>query len=130
MSVIYQREAKGSIEETGARLEAAVKEHQFGIIGVVDLRAKMREKGVDFGPACRIYEVCNPHKAKQVLESDLTISTALPCRISLYEEGGTTRMATILPEAMLGMFGADDLAPVAAEVEATIKAIMDDAAGS
>ena len=30
-----------------------------------------------------------------VLDTNLEISTALPCRISLYEEGGVTKLATI-----------------------------------
>jgi uncharacterized protein (DUF302 family) len=127
MNMMYVRDAQGSLEETGQRLEAAVKAHQFGVIGVIDLQAKMHEKGVDFGPACRIYEVCNPHKAKEVLENDMRISTALPCRISLYEEDGRTRLATMLPSAMLGMFGADDLSDVADEVEAAIRSMIDDA---
>jgi Domain of unknown function DUF302 len=31
--------------------------------------------------------VCNPHQTKKVLEANLEISTALPCRISVYQEG-------------------------------------------
>ena len=129
MDMMYVRDVQGSLEDTGARLEAAVKAHRFGVIGVIDLKGKMREKGVDFGPACRIYEVCNPHKAKEVLENDMRISTALPCRISLYEEDGKVRLATMLPSAMLGMLGAADLDAVAAEVETAIKAMIDEAAG-
>ena len=55
-----------------------------------DLRAKMTEKGVEFTRECRIYEVCNPQQAKKVLEKNMEISTALPRRISVYEEGGVT----------------------------------------
>jgi len=37
-----------------------------------------------------VYEVCNPDIAKKVLETKGAISTALPCRISVYSEGGVT----------------------------------------
>jgi uncharacterized protein (DUF302 family) len=54
---------------------------------VRDLRSKLREKGIDFNRDCFIYEVCNPQRAKKVLEVNAEISTALPCRISIYPEG-------------------------------------------
>lgn len=127
--MMYIREANGTIDEVGERLEAAVKAHRFGVIGMIDLKATMAKKGVEFACPCRIYEVCNPHKAKEVLESDMCISTALPCRISLYEEDGRVKLASILPSAMLGMFGADQLDAVAAEVEEAIRGIVDEAAG-
>jgi hypothetical protein len=57
-------------------LEQAVARHKFGVLGVHDLKAKLAEKGVPFGPECRIFEVCNPHQAKKVLEAHLEVSTA------------------------------------------------------
>ena len=72
------------------------------MLGVHDLRAKMAEKGVAFARECRIYEVCNPHQAKKVLEANLEVSTALPCRISAYEDGGKSKLATISPGGGVG----------------------------
>ena len=81
-----------------------------------------------FSRECRIFEVCNPHHAKKVLESNLEISTALPCRISVYEEGGVTKLATIKPTAMIGLYSNPELRGVAEEVEASLMAIMEEAA--
>ena len=109
-------------------LEQSVARHQFGVLGVHDLKAKMNEKGVPFARECRIFEVCNPHQARRVLEADLRISTALPCRISVYEEAGKIKLATIRPTALIGLFGMPELKPVAEEVEAALVAIMTEAA--
>jgi uncharacterized protein (DUF302 family) len=128
-NVIEIRTGK-NIEETSAALELAVANHQFGVMGIHDLRKTMAKKGVEFGNECRVFEVCNPHQAKKVLEENMAISTALPCRISVYNDGDQTVLATIAPSAMLGMFGADGIAPVAEEVEATIRAIMEEAASA
>lgn len=73
-------------------------------------------------------EVCNPHQAKRVLEANLEISTALPCRISVYEEAGRTRLATLKPTAVIGLFSNPELRGVAEEVEATLARIMEEAA--
>ena len=127
MTALYVREAVGTVDDVGKRLEAAVKAHKFGILGVVDLQAKMKEKGVEFANACRIFEVCNPQRAKQVLEKDMSISTALPCRITVYEDRGKVMVATLLPTQVLGMLTAADLGTVAQEVERDIVAMVDEA---
>ena len=127
MNMVYVKEAQGTVEATGKRLEEAVKAHKFGVIGVIDLKGKMAEKGVEFRNACKIYEVCNPVRARQVLEQDMSIATALPCRIAVYEEKGRVKIATLLPTETLALFSVPDLAPVAQEIESEIKAMIDEA---
>ena len=123
--MLYTRETHGTVQEVVHRLEEAAKANKFGVLGVIDLKEKMQAKGVEFGPACAIVEVCNPVQAKKVLESNMAISTALPCRISVYEEAGMVKVATLRPTAVLGLFGSADLAPVAQSVEETIVRIID-----
>ena len=116
------------LDRVAQDLEAAVTRHQFGVLGVHDLKAKMAEKGVPFARECRIFEVCNPHQAKKVLEANLEISTALPCRISVYEEGGTTKLATIKPTAMIALYRNPELKQVVEDVERALERIMAEAA--
>ena len=58
------------------------------------------------------------------------VATVLPCRISVYEDGGKTVIATLKPTALLGLFGAPELDPLAREVEAVLIAIIDEAASA
>jgi uncharacterized protein (DUF302 family) len=126
--MLYVVESAKDIEQVAKALEEVVPRHRFGIMAMHNLRDTMAKKGVAFAPDCRVFEVCNPHQAKKVLEANLEISTALPCRISVYEERGRTKLATIKPTAMLAMYTNPDLMAVAREVEDTIVAIMDEAA--
>jgi len=121
-------ESRKPLDRVAKDLEEAVARHKFGVLGMHDLRAKMAEKGVVFSHECRIFEVCNPHQAKKVLDANLEISTALPCRISVYEEQGVTKLATIKPTAMLDLYPTPGLKDVAREVEVTLEAIMAEAA--
>lgn len=121
-------ESKKPLDQVVKDLGEAVTRHKFGVLGIHDLKETLAKKGVEFARECRIFEVCNPHQAKKVLEANLEISTALPCRISVYEEGGVTRLATIKPSAMLALYATPGLKEVAQEVEATIEAIMAEAA--
>jgi uncharacterized protein (DUF302 family) len=58
----------------------------------------------------------------------MSVSTALPWRISIYKESGKTTLATLKPTALLAMFNARQLEGVAREVEDTILKIMKEAA--
>lgn len=110
-------------------LEAAVQKHEFGVLHVHDLRETLTRKGFPLGSACRVFEVCNPRHAARVLERDMRLNMALPCRISVFEDGGVTKIGTILPTDILRQLSTDPkLEDVAADVETTIKAIIDDAA--
>ena len=121
-------ESRKSLDQVAKDLEEAVARHKFGVLGIHDLRATMAKKGVQFARECRIFEVCNPHQAKKVLEANLEISTALPCRISVYQEGAVVKLATLKPTALLDLYSAPGLQTVAQEVEASLEAIMADAA--
>ncbi len=126
--MLYTIESKKPLTEIERGLEAAAARHKFGILTVHDLRATMNKKGVAFDRDCRIFEVCNPVQAKKVLEANGAVSTALPCRISVYESPGGYTLATLLPTALMKMFGTPELEPVAREVETVIVAMMQEAA--
>jgi uncharacterized protein (DUF302 family) len=117
------------VDEAASALQAAVQANHFGVMHVHNLKETMAKKGVEFARECRIFEVCQPQQAKKVLEENMSVSTALPCRISIYEEGGRTILATVKPTTLLAMFNVPELKAVAEEVEDTIVKIMTEAAG-
>ena len=82
---------------------------------------------VRFTNECLIYEVCHPQQAKKVLDENMSVSTALPCRISIYEEGGKTILATLKPTTLFAMFNIPQLEQAAQEVEESILEIMKEA---
>jgi uncharacterized protein (DUF302 family) len=128
--MLYTIQSTRPLAEIQRGLEESAARHQFGILAVHDIRETMKKKGVSFDTDCRIFEVCNPHQAKRVLEANGAVSTALPCRISVYGCENDYTLATILPTALMGMFASPDLEPVAQEVETVIKAMMREAAGA
>lgn len=114
------------LEAACARLAEVAASHKFGVQAVHNLREKMESKGVPFGRECRVIEVCNPRHAQVVLNQQIEISTALPCRIAVYEEGGRTVLATMKPTLLLTMFNAPGAAATAQEVETVMVRIMDE----
>ena len=126
--LLLTRSTSLALETVCARLPEISASHKFGVLGIHNLREKMESKGVPFARECRVFEVCNPRHAQTVLSQEIEISTALPCRISVYEEGGHTILATIKPTMLLTMFHAPGAATTAQEVEDTMIRIMDETA--
>jgi len=125
--MLFKLPTDKTVTETAAALQAAVQANHFGVMQIHNLKETMTNKGVEFTRECLIFEVCQPQQAKKVLEQNMSVSTALPCRISVYEEGGKTVLATLKPTTLLAMFNTPQLEPVAQEVEDTIVKIMTEA---
>lgn len=115
----YTVDTQKPFEQAAADLEAAVKDHQFGVLHIHDLGQTLRSKGFDFAEQCRVFEVCNPGQAAKVMAVDMNLNMALPCRISVFTENGQCKIGMIKPEAMLASLSNDPaLAEIAKQVEA------------
>ena len=121
----YVVKSSKSVDQATSDLEAAVKANGFGVLHQYDLKKTLAGKGVDLPHECRILEVCNPKQAARVLDANMGMNIALPCRISVYEDGGTTWIGMARPTAMLASLSeSSELRAVAEEVEqATIRMI-------
>jgi len=123
----YIVKTKKSIEHAVTDLKDAVARNKFGVLHIHDLKATMKNKGIDFPNECRIFEVCNPQKANAVLTNDMSLNMALPCRISVWEEKGEVFIGTLRPTDLLSVLNNDDaLKIIAREVENTLIAIIDE----
>ena len=124
----YIVETEKSFDQASGDLDAAVKEHGFGVLHVHDLGATIRSKGIDFEEECRVFEVCNPLQAAKVLSADMRLNMALPCRISVFTEKGQTKIGLIKPAEMLSSLSDDPaLLEVSEEVEAKTIEMVDQA---
>ena len=122
---IRTRKSLGDVRQ---RFEEAAAENRFAVLGVHDVGERLRAKGLSFDRKFYVYEVCNPVSAKKVLDTNVRIGTALPCRVTIYTDGGDVVLETLKPTAMLTMFGEPSLDGTAREIESAIEAMMSTAA--
>jgi uncharacterized protein (DUF302 family) len=114
----YVVDTDKTFEQASIDLESSVKSLKFGVLHVHDLGETLRNKGMDFEENCRVFEVCNPVQAAKVLSLDMRLNMALPCRISVFTERGSTKIGLIKPAQMLAALSEDPaLLEVANEVE-------------
>ena len=126
--MIEERQSPHDFETTCSRLEKAVSANGFGLLHTHDIHATLNSKGVDFAPGCRVFEVCNPKRAAEVLSVRIELANALPCRIAVYERDRAVAVSMIRPTDMLAMLNDDaDLARVAEDVEGSMNRIIAEA---
>ena len=124
----YIVDSQKSVDQATEAFQQSAARNQYGVLHIHDLTETLREKGHPIDRECRILEVCNPQQAVRVLGVDMTMNMALPCRVSVYEDEGTTRIGMIRPAAMLGMLSdSEDLRNVATQVEADLIRMIDEA---
>lgn len=116
MFLIYDTEK--SFAQASFALEEEVIKEGFGVLHVHDLGNTLRLKGQDFKEECRVFEVCNPSAAFEVLKINLNLNMALPCRISVFTKNGNTKVGMLEPVKLLTVLSDDkDLQKIANHVQ-------------
>lgn len=123
----YWVTTEGPVPAAVAAVEAKAAEKGFRVLGRHDVAGLLREKGFERS-AMQIVEICAAKYAHRALAADNLISIFLPCPVCVYEEDGRTLIATMRPTAIGALFPEADLGDLPAEVEAIVRAIVDEAA--
>lgn len=99
----------------------------FGILSEIDVAATLKTKlGASFRPYV-ILGACNPTLAQRALTAEPDVGVLLPCNVVVYaaEAAGRTVVSAVDPETSLARIGNDALGPVAGEVKARLRRVLD-----
>ena len=121
----YTVQTTKGFDQAVSDIEAKTREKGFAVLHVHDVQAIFAGKGIEHGPL-KIIEVCNAKYASQVLSKDIKISLMLPCRISVYTQGGTTMICALRPKLIADFYPKAGIGAVAAEVDKTVLGIVDE----
>lgn len=127
-AICYVVASTRSVDQAQEAVTAAAQERKFGVLHHYDLKQTLKGKGFELEPEVRVLEICNPAYADRVLKTEVAMNMALPCRISVWQEDGATRIGMVRPKAMLEMLTqAPALRQVADEVERLMVEMIDQA---
>ena len=115
-----------SFDQAVAAVEMKAAEKGFRVLHTHDVAATLAEKGFPRSPL-KIVEICNAKYASQVLNRDVRISLMLPCPISVFVQQDKTHISTLLPSSISQFFPEAGIEQLAAEVEAIVVQIIDEA---
>ena len=107
------------------KVEKALKKEGFGILTEIDLQAVMKKKlDKDYLPHL-ILGTCNPIYADKVLSIEPSISTMLPCNVTLRElENGAVVFAIMDPSVVKATVGNAALEKAAKEIQQKLMTIL------
>lgn len=115
-----------SFAELRTQIEEALKTEGFGVLTEIDIQATMKKKlDKDYLPHT-ILGACNPVYADKVLSLEPSISTMLPCNVTMRQlEDGRIEVATIDPAAAMSAVGNPALEVHAVEVQEKLQHVLD-----
>ncbi len=122
----FTKEVETPFDRVLEVLPALLEKQGFGVVSKIDIGQKMREKlGVDFRKYM-IVGACSPANAYKALSAEENIGLMLPCNVVVYEKNNKTVVGMIRPSAVMKTIGNPALDPVAEDVEAKLKRVLDD----
>lgn len=123
----YELSTEKSFDDAVTSIIKSLEEQKFGVLWKLNFKEKLKEKGVDFDTNFMILEVCNPHKAKEVLSRHIDVGYFLPCKVAVYEDNGAVKIGMARPQMLISMLGHEDLTQIANEVEEILTTAINNA---
>lgn len=127
MDINYKVATNKNFEIALEDLKASLNKHSFGVLWELNFKEKLKEKGLDFDKNFKVLEVCNPKKAKEVLDKYIEAGYFLPCKMVVYEDNDSVFIGMLKPTSLTGMIDNDELSSIAAEVEKELMSYIDEA---
>ena len=114
-----------SFDQATEAVTQALAKEGFGVLTEIDVAATLKKKlGLERAPY-KILGACNPQFAARALDAEPQIGALLPCNVVVrQDDGGRTIVEFMDPDAVLGLVGRPEVAPVAAEVRARLQRVL------
>jgi uncharacterized protein (DUF302 family) len=114
-----------SFEQATQAVTQALAKEGFGVLTEIDVAATLKKKLGLERPPYKILGACNPQFAARALELEPQIGALLPCNVVVRQGAdGRTVVEFMDPNAVLGLVGRPEVAPIAAEVRARLERVM------
>lgn len=123
----YEVVTNKSFDEAVDSVVKSLEEHKFGVLMKLNFKDKLKEKGINFNSNIMILEVCNPHKANEVLSKHIDVGYFLPCKILVYEDNDNVKIGIVSPEKLIGLLNYSDLEATAKEVQSIMITALNNA---
>lgn len=125
MEIKYERSTNKGFEEACESLKLNLSDSGFGVLWELNFKDKLQEKGLEFDSNFKIFEVCNPKQAKEILDFNIEIGYFLPCKMVVYEKKSDVYIGMLRPESLIKLSKVDGVEETAKSVERILKYAID-----
>jgi uncharacterized protein (DUF302 family) len=91
--MVYIEKTEKSVQEIVDAIKNIASEYKFGVLHIHNVKETLSSKGIDLKNECQILDVCNPIVANEFLTQDMSLSSIMPCKISVYTDNNETHIA-------------------------------------
>lgn len=125
MNYYISKIINGNFDEAENKVVEALKTEGFGVLSVIDIREKLKEKlDVDFRKY-KILGACNPPNAYMALQHEDKIGVLLPCNVIIQEVANNKiEVAAVDPAASMMAVENQALAGIALEIKAKMEKVI------
>lgn len=88
--MLYIEKSQKTVQEVVEAIQEKCSQNKFGVLHIHNIKETLISKGKDFKKECQVLDICNPDFAIEFLGSDMSISSIMPCKISVYEQDNET----------------------------------------
>ena len=125
--VVEKHNTSVSFDKVIEKLEEAVKENNFTIVGVHDLRDTYERKNLEVDFDYKVVQICNAEKSHNALSNlshDLGIMMPKSIIVARKDDVTTLRFMTMKPWMVSLMFPDIDIAPISKKVTTIMRDIV------
>lgn len=125
MNYGFSKTVNLSYEQAVEKVTDELKKEGFGVLTTIDVKDTLKKKlDVDFKKYI-ILGACNPPFAHKALQAEEEIGLLLPCNVIVYEKDGGTVVSIFDPMVMLKVLENEKMKPIADEVQARLKRVLE-----
>lgn len=99
----YVVETKKGFDDAVISVLRAVEQKGWSLFQVYDIKERLAAKGFEQKPL-KIIEICSARHASQFLNKNVLVSLCMPCKINVFEENGTVKIAGMKPTMISHFF--------------------------
>lgn len=115
-----------SFDDAVGRTRKALADQGFGVLTEIDVKATLKAKLGEDMEDYLILGACNPPLAYRAVQAEESIGLLLPCNVVVRAVAENASVVEAVdPQMLVGVTGNDELAPVAAEAGARLRAALD-----
>ncbi len=125
MNYYYKKQTALSFTDAIEKTKEALASEGFGILTEIDVKATLKTKLDKEYDNYTILGACNPALAFEALIAERDVGVLLPCNVVVYEDEGVVWVSAIVPSVAMGFVENPLLAPIAKQVDAKLKRVVD-----
>ncbi len=121
----YKKQVNLPYDKAVAKVREELPKEGFGVLTEIDVKATVKKKlNVDFDDYI-ILGACNPPFAHQALQAVKDVGLMMPCNVVVFTDKGKTYVEAVNPTMLMSLIQNDKLKPLAEQIEAKLKKVVD-----